>query len=288
MQYWAWLVASAVVRRLPPRVSYALATAIGTAVYYVWPRGRRATQRNFARVLRGQPRRAIRRTARQSIVNYCKYLADFIRFPALPPDELLRLAGGREPFAPIDAILERGKGGIVVCMHFGNWDLGAGAAAAAGAPLTAVAESFADRRLDRAVVRTRERAGMTVVKMEKAATSLYRVLQRNELLALLIDRPTPGDGVRVPFFGEEVEVPAGPARLALMTGAAVVPAAFARTSPNAMAVRLLANLDLSIEPTGDRDADVVELTRRIMAAHERFVRQYPDQWYMFRDMWRAP
>ncbi|GAB4324584.1 MAG: lysophospholipid acyltransferase family protein [Dehalococcoidia bacterium] len=288
MQYLVWLVASMLVRRLPTRARYAIASIAGTITYYAWPRGRRATERNFRRVLRGKPRSVVRRTARQSIVNYCKYLADFIRFPALPPDEMLRLAGGREPFAPIDAILQRGRGAIIVCMHFGNWDLGAGAAAAAGAPLTAVAESFADARLDRAVIRTRERAGIRVVKMEKAATSLYRALQRNELLALLIDRPTPGDGVRVPFFGEDVEVPAGPARLALMTGAPVVPAAFARTSSNAMDVRVLADLDVSIEPTGNRDADVYELTRRIMAAHERFISQYPDQWYMFRDMWGDP
>lgn len=219
------------------------------------------------------------------MVNYCKYLVDFIRLPELEPEEMLHLAGGREPFAPIDAILAKGRGAIIVCMHFGNWDLGAGAAAAAGAPLTAVAESFADRRLDRAVVRTRERSGVKVVKAEKAATSLYRALQRNELLAILIDRPTPGDGVRVPFFGEEVEVPAGPARLALMTGAPVVPAAFVRTSPNGMGVKVLADLGVSIQPTNDRDADVCELTRRILAAHERFIRQYPDQWYMFRDMW---
>lgn len=287
MQYWTWLVASAVVRRLPPRVSYVLATVIGSVVYYVWPRGRRATCRNFGRVLARAPRSEVRRAARRSIVNYCKYLADFIRFPSLTREEMLMLAGGPEQFGVLDEILQRGRGAIIVCMHFGNWDLGAGAAAAAGVPLSVVAETFPDARLDRAVVQTRERAGMTVLKMEKAPPSLYRALRRNELLALLIDRPTPGDGVRVPFFGEEVDVPAGPARLALLTGAAVVPAAFAREMPDAMRVRLLADLSITVQPTGDREADVRELTRRIMAAHEQFIRRYPEQWYMFRDMWVA-
>jgi KDO2-lipid IV(A) lauroyltransferase len=288
LQYRLWQVVTAVVGRLPARVSYLAASLLGSAAYYCWPRGRRAMHANYRRVLRGAPAGRIRQASRRSLANYCCYLADFARFPALAPTALARLVEGGESFAGLDRALERGKGALIVCMHFGNWDLGAGAAAARGYPLTVVAETFPDRRLDDMVTGARRRPGVQIVKMEKAGPSLLRALKNNGLLALLIDRPVPGEGVRVSFFGEEVEVPAGPARLALRSGAAVIPAGFARTHANREGVTTLSEFVEPSAPSGDDATDVRALTQAIMAAHERFIRAYPEQWYMFRPMWGEP
>jgi len=285
VQYRLWQLVTAVVRRLPPRAGYAIAGIVGSLGYYLWPRGRRAMERNYRRVLRGAPAREVRRVARQSLVNYCRYLADFVRFPSLSPQQLMASVAGDESFAALDRALERGKGAIIVCMHFGNWDLGAGAAAARGYPVTVVAETFPDPRLDEMVAGARKRLGMSIVRMEKTGPSLLRSLKHNGLLALLIDRPVPGDGVQVEFFGEPVEVPAGPARIAIRSGATVVPAAFARCDPKGMTVQILADFGLIYEPSGDEQHDVRDLTQAIMRSHERFVRAHPEQWYMFREMW---
>lgn len=285
MQYWLWRVVSAVVARIPARAGYFIAFVVGTIGYYTWPRGRRSMHANYRRVLKGASEREIARVARRSLVNYCRYLADFIRFPSLSACTLEENVHGTQDFKALDEALTHGKGAVIVCMHFGNWDLGAGGAAARGYPITVVAESFADRRLDSEVLGSRRRLGMQVVKMEKAGPSLLRALKQNGLLALLIDRPVPGEGVRVKFFGEDVEVPAGPARLALRSGAAVVPAAFARAHPNSIAVETMTDFSIRGEPTGDEEADVRRITQQIMCAHERFIRQYPDQWYMFRELW---
>ncbi len=285
MQYRLWQVVTAIARRLPPRAAYAIAVATGWAAYYCWPRGRRATISNFRRVLGSASPSEVRRVARASLVNYCRYLTDFIRFASLSPQALIEAAKDSENYRELDAALERGKGVIFVCMHMGNWDIGAAAAAARGYPITVVAETFADGRLDEMVVNSRRRLGMQVVKMEKAGPSLLRALKKNGLLALLIDRPTPGDGVRVKFFGEDVEVPAGPARLALRSGATVVPAAFPRVDPNRIDVATLADFAIDFKATGEEGRDIQSLTQAIMSAHERYVRAYPNQWYMFRYMW---
>ncbi|MGI8927043.1 MAG: lysophospholipid acyltransferase family protein [Tepidiformaceae bacterium] len=288
MQYRLWQVVSAIVQRMPLRASYAVATVIGVAAFYGWPRGRRALARNYGHVLREASPAERRRVARRSLVNYCKYLADFARFPALSAEDLRARVKGEETWRSLDGALARGRGAIMVCTHFGNWDLGAGAAAARGYSVAVVAETFADARLDGMVVASRRRLGVRVLKMERAAPSIVRTLRNNGLLALLIDRPMAGDGVRVRFFGEEVEVPAGPARLALATGAAVVPAALPRIDQNGPEVATLADFTVTAVRTGDSEADVRALTQQIMDAHERFIRRYPDQWYMFREMWPAP
>jgi KDO2-lipid IV(A) lauroyltransferase len=285
LQYRAWQLVSAIVRHMPPRASYGVAFVVGSAAYYCWPRGRKAMHRNYRRVLRGAAPAEIRRTARRSLVNYCRYLADFVRFPSLSPAELTSHVFGDANFEALDKALARGRGAVIVCMHFGNWDLGAGAAAARGYPVVVVAETFGDARLDDMVTGARTRLGMQIIKMEKAGPSLLRSLKQNGLLALLIDRPVPGDGVKVQFFGEEVEVPAGPARLALRSGAAVVPAAFARVSPGELSVVTLTDFEIPGGEGGDGEHDVQSLTQAIMHSHERFIREYPDQWYMFREMW---
>ncbi len=240
--------------------------------------------RNYGHVLPGASQGEIRRIARRSLINYCCYLLDFIRFPSLTAEQIQAAVGGGDHFGALDRALEGGKGAVVVGVHFGNWDLGAGAVAARGYPVTVVAETFGDSRLDAMVVGARTRLGMTVLKMERAGPSLIRTLQRNGLLALLIDRPGTGDGVRVNFFGAEVDAPSGPARLALRTGAAVVVAAFPRAVSRRLEVETLTDFAIAT-PTSRTDEDVVRLTQQIMETAERFIRQHPEQWYMFREMW---
>jgi lauroyl/myristoyl acyltransferase len=91
--------------------------------------------------------------------------------------------------------------------------------------------------------------------------------------------------VKVRFFGEELEVPAGPARLALLTGASVVPTAFVRLDPKRQEVRTLADFSIDYLPSGNAADDVRNLTQAIMDIHEGYIRRYPEQWYQFREMW---
>ena len=112
-------------------------------------------------------------------------------------------------------------------------------------------------------------------------------MRRNEALAILIDTPVDSGGVEVNFFGERTMVPAGPARIALRTGARVIPVALPRASGTSDQLIAMADFDVRVTRTGDDERDVQALTQRIFAAHERFIRAYPDQWYIFRRMWPA-
>jgi KDO2-lipid IV(A) lauroyltransferase len=100
---------------------------------------------------------------------------------------------------------------------------------------------------------------------------------------LLLDRPLQGGGVEVTFFGRRTSLPEGPARFALRSGAAVGVAAFPRPAKGRPEVAVLAEF---AAPSCFAGPDAVrKLTQWMAAAHERYIRRYPDQWYMFRDMW---
>jgi len=283
LQYWGWRAARATIGRTPAPAAYRIAGGLGHAAYWLWPRGRRAMRANFARVLGTAEQGLVDRVGRASLAAYFRYLLDFMRL-GNGRAQLPRVDGDGA-FAALDRLLARGRGAVIVCMHYGNWDAGAAYAASRGYPLAVVAEGFGDPRLDALVLGTRERLGMQVIRMERAGPSMVRVLKRNGLLALLIDRPVPGEGVEVEFFGETVEVPAGPARLALATGAALVPVAFRRLDANGERMEVVG--DFSIVPCDEARPECVRaLTQQVMRVHESFIRERPEQWYMFRAFWQ--
>jgi KDO2-lipid IV(A) lauroyltransferase len=285
--YLLWRVMSFIGQRLPLRLAYVIASFLGDCAYYAWRQGRSCTEANMARVLNTRDRRAVSRAARHSFRNYLKYLVDFMRFPRFSSQEVQDRVI-YDGWHYLDQALERGKGVILVTTHFGNWDLGAAAVAARGYRLNVIAESFSYRPLNEQIQGARSRLGMTIIPLERAGASMIRALRRNELLALLIDRPSPGNGVTVNFFGEPATVPAGPAPLALRTGAKVNPVVLARAKGFSDRVLGLLDPTIEFEPTGDEARDIATLTGRIMASLERMMSSYPEQWYMFRRLWTEP
>ncbi len=114
-------------------------------------------------------------------------------------------------------------------------------------------------------------------------------MRRNEIVLLLVDRPMPGEGVPVQFFGETAWLPSGPAAIALKTGASIVIGHCIRLPGD---VRFAGGLEPALDYapllTGDKEADVRAITQAVASAMETLIRRAPDQWYMFRPMWPRP
>ena len=275
-----------ILQRLPVRVNYALAALVGNLTFAIWVVFAREKAEyvvdNMRRVL-GQDAdpRVVKTTARRSLQNYCKYLADFLRFPRLDDAEIRKLVRftGWEYF---DRALQAGRGVIFIGMHMGNFDLGGAALAVRNYPVNVIAESFQPERLNRLVQMSRAEKGIRVIPLEQSARRVLSALRRNEMLALLIDRPSP-DGVPVTFFGHRTSVPGGAALLALKTGAAVIPACVIRQPDNSYVVMVEKEIDF--QPIGNLAQDVQDLTQKIVSSLENWIQNYPDQWYMFRPMW---
>lgn len=281
--YWALRLAH-FARWIPLRAAYFLSAAGATLVFWAWPSRRRIAIENLTHVLGDRP--AARRAARFAFLNFSRYLVDFLRGPIIRPEHVLSKVT-YDKWDQIDAAFRQGNGVIFILMHFGNWDMGGAVLTARGYPLNVIADVWGNDRTNKIIVEAREVRGMKVIPSRNAATGIVRAMRRNEALAILIDLPmAPGEGgVDVKFFGAWTTVPAGPARIALRTGARVIPVALPRRSGTSDEIVAMADLDVRTVRSGDDERDVQALTQRIMNAHERFIRSYPDQWYMFRPMW---
>jgi len=285
--YWAFRVVIFLGRPVPVKVSYLVSRVIAMVCYPFYRGVRRALHLNLSHVLGTSDPAVIEPVARRSFRNFSKYVVDFIHFYTMTPEEIRRRTVFND-FDRLNAALAEGKGIVFVTLHFGNWDMGAASLAAFGYPVDVIAETFPYDRMNRLVQGSRQHLGMKIIAMERVGPGVMRALRRGDMLALLIDIPAPGNGVVVDFFGAPSEVPAGPARIALHTGARVVPATLVRVKGHDELIQPVLDFDLRYEKTGDEGADVRRLTQQIMRSLEAMVRQHPDQWFIFRPMWAAP
>jgi KDO2-lipid IV(A) lauroyltransferase len=267
IEYWVFRFLIFIGRPFPVRVGYFVAPRIADIVYPFYGHGRRALYQNLERVLGTSDRRVLGRAARAAIRNFSKYVVDFIHFYTMTPEDIRRRIVF-DDFEPLNAAVAEGKGIIFVTLHFGNWDMGAAGLAVYGYPVDAIAETFELPAMNELVQGYRRQLGVKIIPMEHVGPGVLRALRRGDILALLIDVPAPGASVEVNFFGAPAEV-------------------LAREPGRDEIIRPLLDFDVRLEPTGDEEQDVRQLTQKIMSSLERFIRQYPEQWFMFRPMWPA-
>jgi KDO2-lipid IV(A) lauroyltransferase len=276
------LLLGLVARFLPLRLVFWLTERVGDIVYLAWPRGRRwAKEAMWQAVGEDEAKKAVARLARRSVGNYFKYVVEFTRLRWLRPEDLAK-GIKYEGVENVGYAMADGQGVILLSLHQGNWDLG-GAVLAQHYPLHVVADTHRPARFNTFIQGLRERMGVHVIPVEQAARGVLRVLGRNEVLGIAFDRPGVDNGVEVTFLGRPLRVPAGAAALALRTGARLVPVTLVREG--AGKYRGFAAAPILFTPTGEWQQDLKALTQRALDVLEEWVRQYPDQWYVFRPLW---
>ncbi len=283
--YWLFRLTIRLTRPLPLWLGYLVAAVIAEICYYFFRPQRQALNDNLAWVLGSSDKRRVDAVARQAFRNFGKFVIDFVRFPIITRAEARRRLAFSQ-WVELDEAANSGRGVLIVTMHFGVFDLGAAALAAYDYRINAITQDYGYEKMDDLIHSSREKLGMKVIPGDKVRTQVFRALKRGELLALAIDVAPPGQEITVNFLGAPATVSAAPARLALRTGAWVVPAMILRGPQRDTIVRPFLDFrSVRYEPTGNEERDVRELTQQIMRALEPMIREHPEQWFIFRRLW---
>ncbi|MBI3522528.1 MAG: hypothetical protein HY071_05425 [Chloroflexi bacterium] len=287
LAYWVWRISAAAVQRLPRRVTYWLAVGGGELAYLLWTEKRHIAKANFAVVLSLPAANVeVARVARRSFRNFAKYLTEIMRFPAIGLDELRRTVT-IDGWQNLRAAMAHGRGLIFVSIHFGNFELG-GARVADEIPLNVIADDIGNQRLMDLLIGNRAHKGITIHSPSGAAKKALGALRREEMVGLMMDLgPRAGafDHVDAQFFGLRTRFPTVAAALARVSGAPIVVAAVVRRQDNTFTG--IALPPIVVERTQESAHDIERATQSIATALEKFVRDWPDQWYIFRPMWPA-
>ncbi|MGV0330227.1 phosphatidylinositol mannoside acyltransferase [Corynebacterium macginleyi] len=269
-----------VVRRLPQPVTRTI-FRWGADFASGHGRGMENLRRNLTRVVGAE--NVTRELVRDSMRSYMRYWLEAFRLPAIHADPQLHelLMTGLEGLEHFDVSAQSGRGVILALPHSGNWDMAGVFLVGHYGRFTTVAERLKPEVLFDAFVDYREKMGFEVLPLTGGAATpfarLKEVLLEGGVVCLLAERDITRSGVTVDFMGEEAAMAAGPAQLAIETGAAlhVVHSWFKEDG-----------WGLSVSPEVEV-TNVQETTQRMADGFAANIRLHPEDWHMLQPQWNA-
>lgn len=282
---WAFSSGWRLVRRLPEPAARAAFRRAADAMW--WREGPSVVQlqRNLQRARPGASRTELRRLSREGLRSYLRYWCDAFRLPSWPVERISSTFDLRGKEVMDQAVLD-GTGAIMVPGHMANWDhAGAWAALRYGSVVT-VAERLKPEGLFEQFLAYRRRLGMEVLGLGEpdVLRTLARRLSQGRVVALLGDRDISRNGIEVDLLGERACLPAGPALLAILTGAPLYPVGMWFES-GAMVGQVRPRIE--VPPGLPRAEQVRIMTQALADGLGAAISERPVSWHMLQPVWVA-
>ena len=286
LEYGALRLMMAAVGVLPRRAARAVGAGIGAVIWTLLGRLRSVGLRNlelaFPEKTAEERRRILRtlyRTLGWQIAEFCKMsgytlesAARFIRYDGLENYVQAR---------------DKGKGVLVLTGHLGAWELSSFYHSLRGMPMSLVIRRLDNPLVDAYVNGIRCLHGNHVIHKDDFARGLLTAMHNGETVGILMDtNMTPPQGVFVPFFGVDACTASGLARVALRTGAAVLPG-FLLWEESEKRYVLRFGEELELVRTGNAQEDVLANTALFAKTTEDYIRRYPEQWLWVHRRWKT-
>lgn len=219
----------------------------------------------------------------ESLGRHLGFVSHFKRFKHEDVRELVDVVG-KENFYDVHP---RGKGVLFFTGHFGSWEVFNLLPPAFGYGMNILVRRIDNPMVEGFVDRMRTRFGSVTLDKTRSARTMFRVLKKGELLGILADlNVQEKEGVFVDFFGVPASTTTSIAKLALATGAAVLPA-FAVWDESKTKYVVHLEPEIKYDPDDDSDAGVRDLTQKITSVVEKYVRLYPEQWLWIHKRWNT-
>jgi len=279
---WAYAAGWMAVRAMP---EFAARAAFDTGARYAARNGGPGQLRkNLARVIGVRPADVPDALMRASLASYGRYWREAFRLPTMNHRVLARqLHESFQGFENLDGALAAGRGAVVALPHSGNWDMAGVWAVHRYGMLTTVAERLQPESLYKRFIDYRESLGFEVLPLSGGERPAFEVLcerlQDGRLVCLMADRDLTRSGIEVDFFGEATRMPAGPAKLAIQTGAALLPA-HCWYERDGWPISIHRPLDCS-------SGDVGAITQALADRFATNIAAHPADWHMLQPQWLA-
>ena len=238
-------------------------------------------RKNLSRVLGVRPDEVPDELIRDSVRSYSRYWREAFRLPSMPPEWAAKIVDDNcSGLDNLRAAMDAGKGAIVALPHSGNWDLAGVYVVQRYGTFATVAERLKPESLFWRFVRFRESLGFEIFPLSGGERppfeALSERLREGKIVCLLGERDLAKNGVPVTFFGEPTRMPAGPAKLAIDTGAALLPTHCWFTDDG---------WGFSVGAPIDTSGGVESTTQALADAFATNIAAHPADWHMLQPLW---
>ncbi|HZU09466.1 MAG TPA: lysophospholipid acyltransferase family protein [Pseudacidobacterium sp.] len=280
-----WLLVR-ILGALPRSLARFIGAALGAVAFHTVPRLRKVGLKNLELAFPEKSSAERQQILRKLYRNLGWLLAEFCQMSYYTPENtrnFIRYEGLDRYLAARD----KGKGVLIVTGHLGAWELSSFYHSLMGHPMSMVIRRLDNPKVDHLVNSIRCLHGNRVLHKDDFARGLLAAMRKGETVGILMDtNMTPPQGVFVPFFGMLACTASGLARVALKTGAAVLPG-FMLWEESRQEYVLHFGEEIQMVSTGDDEADTIVNTARCTAAIEACIRSYPDQWLWVHRRWKT-
>jgi KDO2-lipid IV(A) lauroyltransferase len=283
-EYMLLIMVAAVVRRLPRNAALALGRILGAQGRQLQPERARIADDNlrhaFPEMCPQERNMIVKRVFCDMGVGFVEMLRldmfaglqDLTKYFTIEGEEHLREA------------LAMGKGGILLTGHVGFWEAGNFVFPTLGFQIGSVAKPMKNPLVDAYFRGMRESYGAYVIDSRKGARKIFKALQSNNLVGVLMDQHTVRSrAVRVPFFGRPAYTTPVIAEIAMKYQVPVIPVFGYRNDDNTYHVKisplLILNRDLS-------DEGVVSATTLLTKTIEQGIMCDVAQWFWIHRRWK--
>ena len=244
--------------------------------------GPKQLRKNLARVVGVTPDQVPDGLIRASLGSYARYWREAFRLPSMDltklGEQLDAVFAGKEHIA---AALDTGRGAVLVLPHSGNWDMAGVWLVWKHGTFTTVNERLKPESLYNRFIAYRESLGFEMLPLTGGERPPFEVLverlRDNRPICLMADRDLSRNGVQVDFFSEPTRMPAGPAKLAIETGARLI-TVHCWYTPRGWGFQ--------VQPPVDTSSGDVALVTQVMADQfARGIAAHPADWHMVQPQW---
>ncbi|BBZ75457.1 phosphatidylinositol mannoside acyltransferase [Mycolicibacterium anyangense] len=279
---WGYAAGWRVVRTMPEFLARNAFDA--GARYAALGGGPEQLRKNLARVIGTTPADVPDSLIRASLASYARYWREAFRLPTMDLEALaLRLDELVIGAEHVDAGYAAGRGVILALPHSGNWDMAGVWLVHHSGTFTTVAERLKPESLYRRFLDYRESLGFEVLPLTGGERPPMEVLaerlEANRAVCLMAERDLTRSGVQVDLLGEPTRMPGGPAKLAVQTGAVLLPAHVYYQGPDCV-VQIGPALDCS-------SGDVGVITQLLADEFGKNIAAHPEDWHMLQPQWLA-
>jgi len=188
----------------------------------------------------------------------------------------------------VEELIAQGKGAVLLSGHYGNWELLAswyvqyfgkrGLRSAYG-----IAQNMKDKDINSLIARYRRNSNLNVLSKDTSTLEIVKLLKGGSHVYTMPDVSWAG-GLVLPFMGHPCTISVGPAALALLASAPIVPVAIYRKAP--FRHEVVFSPPLQVPEEAERRVKMELLTREINAALEKMIAPQPELWFWLHNRWK--
>ncbi|CAB4370390.1 MAG: phosphatidylinositol mannoside acyltransferase [Actinobacteria bacterium] len=278
---WAYIFAWKIFRKLPETFAYSLFDRGARFLVKRNPKSVARLRSNLMRVKPEATESQMQALLEDAMSSYMRYWCDTFRFPNWDKERINSTVTVTRENLLLDGIASA-RGVIVSLPHAGNWDHAGAYFCLKGIHLVTVAERLKPERLFLEFLRYRQKMGMEVLALDsRSIAKLAQRLREGHLVALVSDRDLSKSGVDVSFFEHPARMPAGPAVLAIKTGAILL-TAFVNYTERGIHITFD---EIKVPSEGTQDEKVSFLVQKSADNFARGIIEFPQDWHMLQRIW---